>query len=119
MGDFYKDELYLGTKFLNNNGNEISFKDKDIRSYIIENLTELFPLGFTIVKGIGSYKYQEYEEQVDKIINEDCYVVTLITESLDKITTDIKINNFIKDFKQVFNQESVIRLSQKIDCSFI
>lgn len=103
----------------------IGFNDKDTKlqlypdSFYYNKIDELLKLNTieaaTLVKCEGYYK-GEKENSIQVIL-----LLDVINESFEEISDEdtLNIHNFIKDVKDVFNQECVMIDKQRVQCFFI
>jgi hypothetical protein len=86
--------------------------DADFRRFVDDELTPRFPEGLTVLDGGGQWKGRD-----QKLIREASKVVVLVLPPRS-LTTGLKLNAVRDAYKQRFNQDSVLIVTQPSCASF-
>ena len=98
---FYRTELYFGRD--KPTGGKVTAEEWD--KFLETEVTPRFPDGFTVLEGYGQYR-----DSGGKIVREGSLVLVLFYPKKQRAAVDLKIEELRAKYKQIFNQESVLRL---------
>lgn len=102
VGDrFARTELYFGTA---RPDNQPPVSEAEFQSFLDNNITPAFPDGLTLLKGLGQFRGAN-----DVAIEEDSFLVILLYPAEARRESSAKIEQIRKDYKEAFQQESVLR----------
>ena len=98
---FARTELYFGTA--RSNGRP-PVTEQQFQSFLDIHITPAFPDGLTLLRGLGQFRGAN-----DVTIEEDSFLVILLYPAEARRESSNKIEQIRKDYKDEFQQESVLR----------
>jgi hypothetical protein len=102
VGDrFARTELYFGTA---RSDNKPPVSEAEFQSFLDNNITPAFPDGLTLFKGLGQFRGAN-----NVTIEEDSFLVILLYPAEVRQESSEKIEKIRKDYKEAYQQESVLR----------
>lgn len=101
---FLRTELYFGMK---KQDGEIS--DAQFSGFLDKTITPEFPNGLTVLNGIGQFRDSE-----NRIVQEKSRVLILFYPKKNRKDVSRKIELIRKNYKQIFQQESVLRVDNAV-----
>ncbi|HEY8562757.1 MAG TPA: DUF3574 domain-containing protein [Pyrinomonadaceae bacterium] len=110
-GKFCRTELYFGTD--KPGGGKVSAQEWD--DFLEREVTPRFPEGFTVFEGYGQYK-----DSTGAIVREASRILVIFYPKKQRAAVDSKVEALRAKYKQLFGQESVLRLdfSKSVDVRF-
>jgi len=103
-----REELYFGTEIPG--GGMVS--DSLWQKFLDEEVTPRFPKGLTVLDGSGQYLYEN-----GKRAKEHTKIVILLYKQTDARNTEL-IAQVINRYKKLFRQESVLRITNRVEAKF-
>ncbi len=101
VGDrFARTELYFGTA---RSDNQPPVSEAEFQSFLDNNITPAFPDGLTLLKGLGQFS------GANGAIEETSFLVILLYPAEARRESSEKIEKIRKDYKDAYQQESVLR----------
>jgi hypothetical protein len=102
VGDpFARTELYFGTA---RSENLPPVSEVEFQGFLDGHITPAFPDGLTLLKGLGQFRGAD-----GNAIEEDSFLVILLYPAEARRESSVKIEQIRKDYKEAFQQESVLR----------
>ena len=102
VGDrFARTELYFGTA---RSDNQPPVSEAEFQNFLDNNITPAFPDGLTLLKGLGQFRGAN-----DVAIEETSFLVILLYPAEARRESSEKIEQIRKDYKEAYQQESVLR----------
>jgi hypothetical protein len=98
---FARTELYFGTA---RPDNQPPVSEAEFQGFLDNNITQAFPDGLTLLKGLGQFRGAN-----GVAIEEDSFLVILLYPAEARRESSEKIEQIRKDYKEAFQQESVLR----------
>jgi hypothetical protein len=98
---YFRTELYFGLK--KSDGTEVS--DAEWSAFLAEEVTALFPEGFTVLSAAGQYRSNSGE-----IVREPSRMLVIVYGKRARRSADQKIEQIRSIYKERFKQESVMRV---------
>ena len=82
--------------------------ENDWRSFANQHINKVYPNGSTVIKGEGSW----YDTATHSIIREETRLVVSVNKMTPQLSAQIDSLRFY--YKQLFNQQSVLRTDRKV-----
>jgi hypothetical protein len=98
---FARTELYFGTARADN---QPPVSEAEFQKFLDFYITPAFPDGLTLLKGLGQFRGAD-----DVAIEEDSFLVILLYPAAARRESSKKIEQIRQDYKDMFEQESVLR----------
>jgi hypothetical protein len=98
---FIRTELFFGSE----RPNKPEVSDVEFKQFLDENVTPRFPDGLTVLKGFGQFR-----EADGKIVQESSFVLILLYPRETLRDSSAKIEEIRTLYKDIFEQESVLRV---------
>ena len=102
VGDrFARTELYFGTA---RPDHKPPVSEAEFQGFLDNNITPAFPDGLTLLKGLGQFRGAN-----GVTVQETSFLVILLYPAQTRRENSVKIEQLRKDYKEQFEQESVLR----------
>jgi hypothetical protein len=98
---FARTELYFGTARSNN---KPPVSEAEFQGFLDNNITQAFPDGLTLFKGVGQFRGAN-----GVTVQETSFLVILLYPAQTRWESSVKIEQLRQDYKDQFEQESVLR----------
>jgi hypothetical protein len=106
---FVREELYFGVK--RRSGGEVSAADWS--RFLEEVVTPKFPEGLTILEGQGQYRLADRT-----IVREPTRLIVVLYQPIVASTKAAAIAEITRSYKELFDQESVLRVTSVVRAAF-
>jgi hypothetical protein len=86
--------------------------EQEWQDFMSRNASKVFLYGFTVLDAAGKYK----DTATGKLISEPAKVITACYKPNRKIT--LQIDSLCNTYKEIFKQQSVLRIDRKVNAVF-